>query len=48
MPDLKLASFIALGPLIFACNKSCSFSLGDVPIGGCTDVCVLNNTSNIV
>ena len=39
---------MALGPLIFACNKSCNFSLGDVPIGGLIVFCVLNKASNTV
>ena len=39
-PVLNAASLVALGPFIFACNTSCNFSFGDVPIGGCTTFCV--------
>ena len=47
-PVLNAASLVALGPFILACNTSCNFSFGDVPIGGCTTFCVAYRASNII
>ena len=47
-PLLKAASLVAFGPCIFVCKTSCNYSLGDVPIGGCTDCWVSYKASIIV